>query len=98
MTREKVIATLRAHESELRRRGVLHAALFGSVTRDEATPASDIDILIEVAPDAPIGVFEYMNITQCLTHLFPSRVDVANRSSVKALVRPSAERDAVYAF
>jgi len=55
MTREEAIATLCAHEGELRRRGVLHAALFGSVARDEAKPTSDIDILIEVAPDAPIG-------------------------------------------
>jgi predicted nucleotidyltransferase len=51
-----------------------------------------------VAPDAPIGVFEYVDITQYLADLFPNRVDVANRSSLKALVRPSAERDAVYAF
>jgi|SRR5689334_4314277 len=98
MTREEAIATLRAHEGELRRRGVLHAALFGSVARDETKSTSDIDILIEVAPDAPIGVFEFVDITQYLADLFPNRVDVANRSSLKALVRPSAERDAVYAF
>jgi hypothetical protein len=29
--REQVVATLRTHETELRRCGVLHAALFGSV-------------------------------------------------------------------
>jgi predicted nucleotidyltransferase len=98
MNRDQVIATLRAHERELRDRGVLHAALFGSVARDEAKRASDIDILIEIEPNAPIGVFEYVGITQYLADLFPSRVDVANRGSLKALVRPSAERDAVYAF
>jgi uncharacterized protein len=98
MNREQIIATLRAHERELRHRGVLHAALFGSVARNEAKPASDIDILIELEPDAPVGVFEYVSITQYLADLFPKRVDVANRSSLKALVRPSAERDAVYAF
>jgi len=98
MNREEVIATLRAHEGELRRRGVLHAALFGSVARNEAKPTSDIDILIEVEPEAGVGVFEYVGITHYLADLFPNRVDVANRSSLKALVRPSAERDAVYAF
>jgi len=98
MNREQVIATLRAHERELRHREVLHAALFGSVARNEAKPASDIDILIELEPDAPVGVFEYVGITQYLADLFPNHVDVANRSSLKALVRPSAERDAVYAF
>ncbi len=98
MNRDEVIATLRAHERELRHRGVLHAALFGSVARNEAKRSSDIDIMIELEPDAPVGVFEYVGITQYLADLFPNRVDVANRSCLKALVRPSAERDAVYAF
>jgi len=30
--------------------------------------------------------------------MFPMRVDVANRAFLKSWVRPSAERDAVYAF
>ncbi len=98
MNRQHIIATLRTHERELRHRGVLHAALFGSVARDEAKPDSDIDILVEIAPDAPVGVFEYVGITQYLADLFPNRVDVANRKSLKAIVRPSAERDAIYAF
>jgi len=98
VNRDEVIATLRAHERELRHRGVLHAALFGSVARNEAKRSSDIDIMIELEPEAPVGVFEYVGITQYLADLFPNRVDVANRSCLKALVRPSAERDAVYAF
>jgi predicted nucleotidyltransferase len=80
MNRDQIIAVLRAHEPELRHRGVLHAALFGSVARDEGKPGSDIDIMIELAD------------------LFPNKVDVANRSRLKPLVRPQAERDALYAF
>ena len=98
MNCEQVIATLRAHEPELRHRGVLHAALFGSLARGEAKPASDIDILIELEPDAPIDLFDYIGITHYIADLFPARVDVANRSSLKPHVRPDAERDAVYAF
>lgn len=98
MKREQVIATLRRHEQELRRRGVLHVGLFGSVARDEATPTSDIDILVELAPEAAIDLFEYVGITQYLSDLFPNRVDVANLQRLKPLVRPSVERDAVYAF
>jgi len=98
MNRDQGIETLRAHQPDLRRRGVLHAALFGSVARGEAKPGSDIDILIEIEPDAPVGVFEYVGITQYLADLVPNRVDVPNRQGLKALVRPSAERDAIYAF
>ena len=98
MDRDAILATLRRHEQALRHRGVLHAALFGSMARNEATADSDIDILIEIAPEAGVGLFEYVAITQYLADMFPQRVDVANRTSLKALVKPSAERDAVYAF
>ena len=98
MDADQVIATLQLHEAELRRRGVVHAALFGSVARREGRPDSDIDIMVEIAPDAPVGVFEYVGITQYIGDLFAVPVDVANRESLKPLVRPSAERDAVYAF
>jgi len=98
MVREDVIATLRSHEPELRQRGVRRAALFGSMARDEATPASDIDIMIELEPDSHIGVYGYVAIMHYLADLFPMPVDVANRSTLKPHVRPSAERDAMYAF
>jgi predicted nucleotidyltransferase len=98
VTKEQVLDMLRAHERELRDRGVLHAALFGSLARGDSTPDSDIDILIELAPNASVGVYEYVGIEQYLSDVLASRVDVANRKSLKAFVRPSAERDAVYAF
>ncbi len=98
IAREEIIARLRAHRAELRRRGVRHAALFGSIARGAGTRTSDIDILIELDPEAPVGLFEYVGITQYLADLFPIRVDVANRSSLKPLVRPAIERDAIYAF
>lgn len=98
MNRDEVIALLRAHEPELRQRGVRHAALFGSVARGDAKPASDIDILIELEPDAPIDLFAYVALTQYLEDLFPHRVDVANRDRLKPLVRPGVEAEAIDAF
>jgi uncharacterized protein len=96
--REGIIATLRAHQAEQRRRGVRHAALFGSLARGESKRTSDIDILIKLDPQAPVGLFEYVGIRQYLADLFPVRVDVANRSSLKPLVRPTIERGAICAF
>lgn len=45
---QDVFEILRVHESELRRLGVLHAAMFGSVARGQAVSGSDIDVLIEL--------------------------------------------------
>ncbi len=98
MNREEIIATLKLNEAALRARGVRHAALFGSRALGEHRPDSDIDIMIEIAPDAPVDLFEYVAITQYLADLFPVRVDVANRSRLKPHVRPTAEQSAVYAF
>jgi predicted nucleotidyltransferase len=55
--REEIIATLHAHQAELRRRGVRRAALFGSLARGKGKRTSDIDIFIELDPQAPVGFF-----------------------------------------
>jgi len=52
LTSDEIISVLRENESALRARGVSHAALFGSHARGDARPGSDIDIMIEIAPDA----------------------------------------------
>jgi hypothetical protein len=92
------IAVLRENRDRLRRLGVSHAALFGSVVRGEGRPGSDLDVMVEIDPEAPIGVYEYVGIVQFLESLFPVRVDVSNRRALKPHVRETAERDAVYAF
>lgn len=98
MDKDGIIATLKRNEAALRARGVTHAALFGSRARGEDRPDSDIDILIEIASDAPVDLFAYVAIIQFLEDLFPVHVDVANRRALKPHVRPSAEQHAVYAF
>ena len=47
MDRESILATLRAHESELKAAGLLHLRLFGSVARGDDTPDSDVDLLFD---------------------------------------------------
>jgi uncharacterized protein len=98
MDRQEILDRLKENERALRERGVTHAALFGSVARGEQRLDSDIDIMVEIAPDAPVGLFEYVGIVHLIEDMFPTRVDVANREGLKSLVRPSAERDAIYAF
>ena len=46
--RDRVLATLRAHEPQLRRRGVGRLRLFGSIARGEAGPTSDVDRIAEI--------------------------------------------------
>jgi predicted nucleotidyltransferase len=98
MNREQVIATLRAHEGELRQRGVQRAALFGSIARGEAIASSDIDIMIELDPEAPVDLFAYAGLKRYIAELFGESVDVVNRDALKPYLRRPTAADAVYAF
>ena len=98
MDRHEIIARLRENEAALRARGVVHAALFGSRARDDARPDSDTDIMVEIDPEAPVGVFEYVGIKEFISGLFDGHVDVVDREALKSYVRPTATVDAICAF
>ena len=98
MERQDIIARLRENEAALRARGVAHAALFGSRARGYARPDSDTDIMIEIDPEAPVGVYEYVRIKEYIANLFDGQVDVVDREGLKPYVRPTATSDAIYAF
>ncbi|NBC34395.1 MAG: nucleotidyltransferase [Alphaproteobacteria bacterium] len=96
--RDEVIATLQAHRAELEQRGVRHAAVFGSVARGNAGPASDIDILIDLDPSTPIDMYAYCGLKHLIADYFPVSVDVIDRAALKKELRGKAESDAYYAF
>ena len=47
MDRAQILSTLRQHASDLQRLGASHLFLFGSASRDEADPSSDIDLFFD---------------------------------------------------
>ncbi|HMK81234.1 MAG TPA: nucleotidyltransferase family protein [Xanthobacteraceae bacterium] len=98
MNSQDVLATLRRYENELRARGVAHAAVFGSVARGDARPDSDLDIMIDVAPEVPLTVYGYVRLKEYIAGLFEGPVDVVTRDALKPYVRPAATADAIYAF
>lgn len=51
MTRTDVISALKRHEAELKRLGVEHLFLFGSVARNDAADDSDIDLFFVIRAD-----------------------------------------------
>ena len=95
---QSALDTLRAHEADLRRLGVAHAAVFGSVARGEARAESDIDVLVDLDENRPMGIFEYARMKLYINELLEGSSDVVNRRTLKPLLRASILHDAVHAF
>ena len=94
----ETVQILQMYQAELQRRGVAHVAVFGSVARDEAGEDSDIDILVELDPSRPIGLFAYGNLKLYINTLLGGGADVVNRKTLKPHLRDTITRDAVDAF
>lgn len=98
MTKDDAITILRRNQDALRARGVQHAALFGSVARGEARPDSDVDIVIDLAPDLAIDIYQYVGLMDYIEGLFPNPVDVVDRETIKPIIRDRVLQDSIYAF
>ena len=97
-TLSSVFGTLQAHEADLRSRGVCHAAVFGSIARGEAGANSDIDVLVDLDPQQPMGLFEYARLKLYIAGLLGQPTGVVNRKTLKPLLRSAILRDAVNVF
>ncbi len=93
-----ILAKLRSHEVELRERGVVHVAVFGSIVRSEHRADSDVDLFVDLTPEVADDFFAYAGIAADLEQILGQDVDVARRDCLRSQVRPSAEAQAIYAF
>jgi hypothetical protein len=71
---------------------VRELALFGSVLRDDFGPESDVDILIELEPEAHLGYQGFFRLQDELTTLLGREVDLFTPHSLKPFARDTAAR------
>ncbi len=94
MTRAEVLEKLRAHRPTLVERfGVVELAVFGSFARDEATDASDVDILVSFLEPATSRT--YFGVQFYIEDLLGLKVDLVTDKALRSELRPYVEREAV---
>jgi len=84
--RDEILSIAEAHKAS-------NVRVFGSVARGEDEPSSDIDLLVDLAPDADLLDLAGLNVD--LERLLGHAVDVVPARMLKPRVAPSALADAV---
>ncbi len=77
-----------------RRYWVRELSVFGSAARGEMRPDSDIDLLVEVLPDAEVGLAEHAGLMLELEKLLGRKVDLVSKNGLKPRIRPYVLADA----
>jgi predicted nucleotidyltransferase len=101
-SRAELLNLLRAHEAELRARGVETMTLFGSMAREDATGGSDVDLAIRPGPGFSGGGFDHFfrldALRDRLTALLDCDVDLVEETAVRLRLRQVIEQEGVRAF
>ncbi len=78
------------------RYGVSRIGVFGSVVRNEDTPASDVDVLVEFR-EGEETFDHFMDLAFYLEDLLGRKTDLVIADTVKPRIRDSVLREVVYA-
>ncbi|MBI3596553.1 MAG: nucleotidyltransferase family protein [Nitrospirae bacterium] len=73
--------------------GARNVRIFGSVARGEAGPESDLDLLVELAPDR--SLFDHAALVEDLEVLLGRKVDVVTENGIYWLLRRRILKEAI---
>jgi uncharacterized protein len=89
MTRDQIIAKLKETAPTLQAEGVTRLAIFGSRARDDARPDSDLDVLIEVDPEASFSLLNLVGVE----HIIKDATGLNAQAEMRRSIEPRfAER------
>ena len=95
---DHVLAALRAHEEELRRAGIRHLSIFGSIARGDAETGSDIDLAVEFDPAARMDLFRLTALERRIEEILGRSVDLVPEPVGKPRLQANIDRDRRLAF
>lgn len=93
---DEVRQAILTHEAEIRAFGVSSLGICGSVSRREATPESDLDLVVEMDLSLETLPFRrYFGLIAFIEELLRRDVDLLTRNEIKPYARESIERDLI---
>jgi hypothetical protein len=84
MTHDKIIARLRRRRADIRAKGVLHLALFGSRVRGDHRPDSDLDVLVDIDPTLrKFSLLDLAGVKNRLDEILGLDTNIVERKTIK---------------
>lgn len=91
---DDIIVRLRAELPGLRKQWPIRSlALFGSRVRDDATPNSDLDVLVEF--NKPVALSSFLGLEERLASLTGLRVDLVSAAALRPYIGERVRSEAV---
>jgi predicted nucleotidyltransferase len=97
MKRDEAISRLRERAPDLKRLGVEHLYMFGSMARDEARDDSDIDLFFDYQK-GKLGLFDLMDVREIAAQILGRPTDIVTRDSLHQTLRQRIEAAALQVF
>ena len=95
MTFDDVRRLLEPQRDALRADGVTALYVFGSMARGDATPTSDVDVMIDYEPASGFNLIDLSGLHLKLSELLGVNVDVVTRDSVHRRIKDRVLKEAV---
>ncbi|UGA45528.1 nucleotidyltransferase domain-containing protein [Bradyrhizobium quebecense] len=84
MTREEVVAAIRENADAIKAEGVSRLAIYGSRVRGDYRPDSDVDVLVEVEPDASFSLLNLIGVE----HIIEDATGLQAQATMKRSLPP----------
>lgn len=95
-TKDNILNTLKAHKQELSQLGIRKVGLFGSYLRNEQSPKSDIDLLIDFEPENE-NFDNFMAVYDLFELLFKNEhVEVVTTNGLSPYIGPKILKEVQY--
>ena len=95
MTKNDILTFLKEKKHFLQQQyGVLSIGLFGSYARDEYTPESDIDIVVELKKENKAD--NYFGLLHFLEDNLHKKIDLGIESNLKKIVKEYVDKEIIH--